>query len=106
MIFVYGLILSVCTDLLRVIRKGLTVKDIVDEAIDQCAVVFNLRDSIEETRAIAEDTSDERQKRMFTSKGVLILLNYMRSELIAFYSPSKFETIFYSHHLPGLLAIN
>lgn len=57
-------------DLLRVIRKGLAVKNIVDEAIDQCAVVFNLRDSIEVARAMAEETTDERQKRMYASKGV------------------------------------
>ncbi|RDB16171.1 hypothetical protein Hypma_003314 [Hypsizygus marmoreus] len=31
-------------DLLRVIQKGPTTKNIVDDAIDQCSVVFNLRD--------------------------------------------------------------
>ena len=38
------------TDLLRVIRRGPTVKSIVDDAIDQCSEVYNLRDSIEEAK--------------------------------------------------------
>ncbi|KAF5365852.1 hypothetical protein D9615_010633 [Tricholomella constricta] len=41
---------TVINNLLRVIRKGPTVKNIVDDAIDQCSAVFNLRDSIEEAR--------------------------------------------------------
>jgi hypothetical protein len=93
-------------DLLRVIRKGLAVKNIVDEAIDQCAVVFNLRDSIEEARAMAEVTTDERQKRIYASKGVHIPFKFAKLTLITFYRSSRFEAIFYPHHFPGLLAIN
>ena len=58
-------------DLLRVIRKGSAVKAAVDDAIDQCAEVFNLRDSIEEARIRAEQVTDERQKRSFAQKGLL-----------------------------------
>ncbi len=56
-------------DLLRVIRKGPTVKNAVDDAIDQCAEVFNLRGTIEESRARAEQASDEKQKRQFAQRG-------------------------------------
>jgi hypothetical protein len=45
------------------------VKNTVDEAIDQCAAVFNLRDAIEDARVRAEETTDEREKRMSTSRG-------------------------------------
>lgn len=58
-------------DLLRVIRKGSAVKAAVDDAIDQCAEVFNLRDSIEEARIRAEQVTDERQKRSFAQRGLL-----------------------------------
>ena len=51
------------------IRKGPAVKDIVDDAIDQCSAVFNLRDSIEESRNRAEQATDEKQKRMHAQKG-------------------------------------
>jgi len=56
-------------DLLRVIRKGPAVKSAVDDAIDQCSAVYNLRDSIEEARLRAEQATDEKQKRLHTSKG-------------------------------------
>ena len=46
------------------------VKDRVDAAIDQCALVWNLRDSIEEERARAVDSTDERRKRMHAQIGV------------------------------------
>lgn len=62
---------NVSLDLLRVIRKGPAVKTAVDDAIDQCAEVFNLRDSIEEARIRAEQVSDEREKRSFAQRGLL-----------------------------------
>lgn len=61
-------------DLLRVIRKGPAVKNTVDEAIDQCAEVFNLRDSIEEARTKAEQASDEKSKKMYAQRGMISLL--------------------------------
>ncbi|THG97465.1 hypothetical protein EW026_g4541 [Hermanssonia centrifuga] len=69
-------------DLLRVIRKGPTVKNAVDDAIDQCAEVFNLRGTIEESRARAEQASDEKQKRQFAQRGLQNLRRYF--ELIIF----------------------
>ncbi|GAC94223.1 metal ion binding/oxidoreductase [Pseudozyma hubeiensis SY62] len=52
--------------LLRVIPRGLEVKRMVDDCIDQCATVTNLREAIEEARLAAEDTEDEalRKKRI------------------------------------------
>lgn len=56
-------------DLLRVFRKGPTVKNAVDDAIDQCAEVINLRDAIEEARIRAEQASDEKQRKIHAQKG-------------------------------------
>jgi hypothetical protein len=55
---------------LRVIRKGPEVKSAVDNAIDQCSAVYNLRDAIEDARTLAEEANDEKQSRVHTSKGV------------------------------------
>jgi hypothetical protein len=63
--------------LLRVIRKGPAVKAAVDDAIDQCSEVLNLRDSIEEARIRAEQATDERTKRTFAQKGLLRFYWYM-----------------------------
>lgn len=46
------------------------MKNIVDDAIDQCSVVYNLRDSIEEARARAEEATDEKEKRKHAHKGM------------------------------------
>jgi hypothetical protein len=51
------------------------VKNAVDEAIDRCAIVFNLRDSIEEERIKAEQATEEKQQRIHTSKGSPASLN-------------------------------
>ncbi|KAH9957448.1 inositol hexakisphosphate-domain-containing protein [Russula dissimulans] len=72
----------VINNLLRVIRKGPAVKAAVDDAIDQCAEVFNLRDSIEEARIRAEQATDGREKRSFAQKGLQNLRRYF--ELIVF----------------------
>ena len=57
-------------DVLRVVRKGVAIKNEVDDAIDLCAGVLNLRDSIEASRAQCEQTTaDERQRKSFASKG-------------------------------------
>ncbi|KAF8657553.1 hypothetical protein AX16_002190 [Volvariella volvacea WC 439] len=75
---------QVINNLLRVIRKGPAVKTTVDDAIDQCSTVFNLRDSIEESRIKAEQSRDERQRRNHTTKGLQNLRRYF--ELIVFQS--------------------
>jgi hypothetical protein len=66
----YAWVSIVAIDVLRVVRKGPAVKEAVDEAIDQCSDVFNLRDSIEEARALAEQAGDEPQKRAQANKGL------------------------------------
>lgn len=62
------------SDLLRVIRKGPAVKRAVDDAIDRCSAVLNLRDAIEDSRVHAEGATDERQIRLHTSKGKVFIL--------------------------------
>lgn len=57
-------------DLLRIIRMGRTVKAKVDDAIDQCATVYNIRDAIEDARARAEQSTEEQQKRAHAQKGM------------------------------------
>jgi hypothetical protein len=61
---------QVINNLLRIVRKGPAVKNTVDEVIDRCAIVMNLRDSIEDERILAEKATDEKQKRIHASKGV------------------------------------
>lgn len=73
---------QVINNLLRVIRKGPAVKNIVDNAIDQCAQVVNLRDSIEDARSRAEQATDEWQRRQWAHKGLQYLRRYF--ELIIF----------------------
>lgn len=53
------------------------MKNTVDEAIDRCAMVLNLRDSIEEERVKAVQVTNDKQKRVHTSKGILKLLNHV-----------------------------
>lgn len=45
------------------------MKSAVDDAIDQCSAVYNLRDSIEDARLKAEGATDEKEKRLYTAKG-------------------------------------
>ncbi|KAI0784287.1 inositol hexakisphosphate-domain-containing protein [Abortiporus biennis] len=73
---------QVINNLLRVVRKGPHIKDTVDDAIDLCSEVLNLRDSIENARARAEQAADEREKRRFAQKGLQNLRRYF--ELIIF----------------------
>lgn len=74
----------VINSLLRVIPQGLEVKRIVDECIDQCASVTNLRDAIEDSRLAAEDTEDEAQRRKRVQSAIHNLRRYF--ELIVFQS--------------------
>lgn len=54
-------------------RKGPAVKNTVDEAIEQCAEVYSLLDSIEEARTRAEQATDDKQKRVHATKGLCFL---------------------------------
>ena len=58
------------------------VKQAVDDAIDQCAVVLNLRDAIEDARARAEQAPDERTRRQYAHRALQNLRRYF--ELIIF----------------------
>jgi hypothetical protein len=69
-------------DLLRVTRKGPAVKNAVDNAVDLCSSVINLRDSIEVARLRAEEAGEEKQKKMHTTKALQHLRRYF--ELIVF----------------------
>ena len=60
---------TLLSDVLRVVRKGPAIKNEVDDAIDLCAEVFNLRDSIEEARSQCEQATDDRQKKALANKG-------------------------------------
>ncbi|KAF5391632.1 hypothetical protein D9757_002462 [Collybiopsis confluens] len=73
---------QIINNLLRVLRGGIPIKETVDNAIDQCAVVYNLRDSIEESRMQAEEATDDKQKRAFAQKALQNLRRYF--ELIVF----------------------
>ncbi|KAG6374346.1 inositol hexakisphosphate-domain-containing protein [Boletus reticuloceps] len=73
---------QVVNNFLRIVRQGPAAKNAVDEAIDRCAVVLNLRDSIEEEREKAEQATDEKQKRVHTAKGLHNLRRYF--ELVVF----------------------
>ncbi|KAG6902829.1 hypothetical protein C0995_010714 [Termitomyces sp. Mi166 len=75
---------TIINNLLRVIRKGPMIKNAVDDAIDQCSAVINLRDAIEKSRNQAESATDEKQKRAFAQKGLQNLRRYF--ELIVFQS--------------------
>uniref|UniRef100_A0A8H7Y3N0 Inositol hexakisphosphate-domain-containing protein n=1 Tax=Psilocybe cubensis TaxID=181762 RepID=A0A8H7Y3N0_PSICU len=75
---------QVINNLLRVIRKGPAVKSAVDDAIDRCSAVYNLRDAIETARIRAEEATDDKQRRVHTSKGLHNLRRYF--ELIVFQS--------------------
>lgn len=45
------------------------MKEAVDDAIDQCSEIQNVRESIEISRGFAEDATDEKQKQHHISQG-------------------------------------
>ncbi|KAF9526356.1 inositol hexakisphosphate-domain-containing protein [Crepidotus variabilis] len=75
---------QVINNLLRVIRKGPAVKQSVDDAIDLCSAVINLRNAIETARVQAEEANDDKQKKIHTSKALQNLRRYF--ELMVFQS--------------------
>lgn len=66
----------VINSLLRVIPKGLEVKRMVDDCIDQCATVTNLREAIEDARLAAEDTEEEAMRKKHIQGAIHNLRRY------------------------------
>ncbi|EJD48990.1 hypothetical protein AURDEDRAFT_161927 [Auricularia subglabra TFB-10046 SS5] len=65
-------------NLLRVIRNGLMVKSSVDNAIDACSQLYNLREGIEDARVRAEASSDEKERRAQQHRGIHNLRRYFQ----------------------------
>ncbi|KAJ7472784.1 inositol hexakisphosphate-domain-containing protein [Mycena latifolia] len=91
---------QIINNLLRVIRRGLTVKSTVDDAIDRADVVYNLRDAIEEARTRADQATDDKEKRKHAQKGLQNLHRYFALIVFQAYLQStepdtrqSFETI-------------
>ncbi|KAJ7193929.1 inositol hexakisphosphate-domain-containing protein [Mycena pura] len=91
---------QVINNLLRVTRKGLIVKSMVDDAIDRAGIVYNLRDAIEEGRTRADQATDEKEKRKHAQKGLQNLHRYFALIVFQAYLQStapdtrkSFETI-------------
>jgi hypothetical protein len=92
---------------LRVIRKGRLVKDTVDEAIDRCGEVENLRDSIEDARVRAEESSNDWEKKEIAQNGKCIGRpgGTLKSNILHNRS-SKLAEIFPANPLPGISPID
>lgn len=60
------------------------MKSAVDNAIDLCSAVVNIRDSIEVARLRAEEDTDDKNKKMHTTRALQSLRRYF--ELIVFQS--------------------
>ncbi|KAL7424934.1 hypothetical protein Q5752_000621 [Cryptotrichosporon argae] len=61
---------------LRVIRNGLKVKRVVDEAIDRTSAHFNLRDAIEDLRIEAVQATTPEARNSAIDRGMYNLLRY------------------------------
>lgn len=68
----------VINSLLRVVPYGQETKRIVDNAIDSCGYMINIRDDIEESRCKAIETSDEAKKQQYIARGVQSLRRYFQ----------------------------
>ena len=51
-------------------RNGVAIKASVDEAIDKCDELLNIRESIEDARTQAEQASSEQKKKDFAQRGM------------------------------------
>ncbi|KAI8078822.1 inositol hexakisphosphate-domain-containing protein [Halteromyces radiatus] len=68
---------QIINSLLRVIKNGLENKSVVDNVIDQCGAVLNLRDMIESVHIRAEETTDDDdQRRRILKTGMVALERY------------------------------
>ncbi|KAI8060490.1 inositol hexakisphosphate-domain-containing protein [Gongronella butleri] len=73
---------QIINSLLRVIKRGLENKRVVDDVLDQCGLTINLRDVIEQIRVQAENETDELSRRRKIKRGIVALERYYT--LIAF----------------------
>lgn len=67
---------QIINSVLRVIRNGLEVKRIVDDAIDRTSATFNLRDSIEDYRDQAEEAKNPDDRNRAIERGMHCLIRY------------------------------
>ena len=101
----HELVYSTClSDVLRVVRKGPAIKNEVDDAIDLCAEVYNLRDSIEESRARCEQAVDDRQKKALANKGAHGYQRWLGHHRMTQITPRSAEpkAILRAHRLPSV----
>ncbi|CAO3609264.1 unnamed protein product [Cunninghamella echinulata] len=67
---------QIINSLLRVIKHGLENKRIVDDTLDQCGLIMNLRDVIEEARVHAEQEMDPVKRKQQIKRGGVALERY------------------------------
>lgn len=84
------------------VRKGPAIKTEVDDAIDLCAEAFNLRESIEESRAQCEQATDERQKKALANKGTRPMMTLAPQNHRDHPSFTEPKEVLRTHRLPGI----
>ncbi|KAI8337728.1 inositol hexakisphosphate-domain-containing protein [Chlamydoabsidia padenii] len=67
---------QIINSLLRVIKRGLENKRIVDDVLDQCGLTINLRDIIEKVRVQVEKEPDQIQRKLKIKRGIVALERY------------------------------
>ena len=75
----------VTNSLLRVIPHGQEVKRVVDDCIDQCSSIINLRRTIEDARVAAQEASSDAEKQQHIADGVQGLRRYFHLLLFQAY---------------------
>ncbi|PKI83269.1 hypothetical protein MVES_002830 [Malassezia vespertilionis] len=84
----------VTNGLLRVIPRGLEVKRIVDECIDHCSSITNLRKSIEDARVAAVEAKTNEERKQHLASGLQSLRRYFHLLLFqAYLETVRFDTI-------------
>ncbi|ORX60585.1 hypothetical protein DM01DRAFT_1332719 [Hesseltinella vesiculosa] len=67
---------QIINSLLRVIKRGLENKQVVDDVLDQCDLTINLRDVVEKVRIQAETETDDVERRRKIKRGMVALERY------------------------------
>ena len=75
----------VTNSLLRVIPHGQEVKRVVDDCIDQCSTVINLRRTIEDARVAALDAANDKERELHIMSGTRGLRRYFHLLLFQAY---------------------